>query len=447
MASSRTRQSMQSWELFPLYLSEGLWEKIQDTRVSSVSVLEALTKHLVALGLRAPSENTQAMVLSLLNLREPEERRRTDSASLRTAYLNVKGHLQSMLQRSKAAASAPPNGVSLISLPADPMDTSVAFREVAFGRDEIVPPALSIDTLQEICRTVPLRSTNASAKTSVMPPETANPLGVSAQFALGVQIASQFLMGNMQGVMPGQQVPISILPPRPRPLDNLLQRADREAQEEAVAGARQPEQRGALALQDAPRPLPPSDSPPDVAASASSGNQGSAALPAPSEQREENREEPTPPNQVLGPLSRQDSLKGEQPVKVSLQESLARLHEARQPASTEKPAKGMKRPVSKQAVSKSIKKKPAAADSLAPKAKPKSKKKAAPKSLGKGKTKAVKDASTGKTKAEKLQEKLKVLDNMGVSKKLRSTWAKGCARCRNAPYCTLSCWKNRGFTP
>ena len=81
--------SHKEWELFPLYLSDGLWEKYRDTRLSSVSVLASLTQHLVVLGLRSPSENTQAIVLSFWIRTEPEEKGKKDAPCLSWLYMYI----------------------------------------------------------------------------------------------------------------------------------------------------------------------------------------------------------------------------------------------------------------------------------------------------------------------------------------------------------------------
>jgi hypothetical protein len=47
--------------------------------------------------------------------------------------------------------------------------------------------------------------------------------------------------------------------------------------------------------------------------------------------------------------------------------------------------------------------------------------------------------------AEEKEEKRRLLFKR-VPKPLQNEYAKGCSKCRGRPYCTLSCWFERGYT-
>ena len=60
------RLQMQDWTPLVSYLSSDVWKNLQSKEISSLGAVEIVLKHLVAMGLRAPSEATQAMIVALL---------------------------------------------------------------------------------------------------------------------------------------------------------------------------------------------------------------------------------------------------------------------------------------------------------------------------------------------------------------------------------------------
>ena len=66
---------MQSWELFPAYIPDGVWASFQKSELNMMAALELILTTLVKMGMRTPSEPTQAMLVSLLILRKGPERR------------------------------------------------------------------------------------------------------------------------------------------------------------------------------------------------------------------------------------------------------------------------------------------------------------------------------------------------------------------------------------
>ena len=84
-----------------MYLPTWIWKRIMDPEVHSMTVLDHITTHLCQMGLKTPSELTQAVFVAVLTLREPKQRQSVDSQSLRTMYLNTKSQLQSKLAKLK----------------------------------------------------------------------------------------------------------------------------------------------------------------------------------------------------------------------------------------------------------------------------------------------------------------------------------------------------------
>ena len=74
--SNGRRQAMQNWELFPLYVPASEWEAFRNAG-NTVAALDGLLGFLLKLGLRTPSEPTQAILTALLILRDDPTKVRT----------------------------------------------------------------------------------------------------------------------------------------------------------------------------------------------------------------------------------------------------------------------------------------------------------------------------------------------------------------------------------
>lgn len=87
-AGVRGRQPMQHWELFPMYIPQKTWDSfVRRTDYNMVTALDLLLNVLLSMGLRTPSEQTQAMLVALLVIREGNDRRvelQGDSSQLRS---------------------------------------------------------------------------------------------------------------------------------------------------------------------------------------------------------------------------------------------------------------------------------------------------------------------------------------------------------------------------
>lgn len=242
---------MQCWENLPCFLSQHLWQRLDDSSVNSTAALEELVKHAFKMGLRCPSELTQALFTAMVVLKQPEEKQRALQAGgpdLRSLFLNVKGRVHSLLSRMRGASLHPlPDDEYLSSLPADPAQASEALRRVAFPPDgQPVPSKWCLVDLQPLASKVPLRSTNKSASSN---------MGLESSCQTQMMAAQAMMMWNaamhMAAGAQRKEVPVTLLPPRPTPLENLLSRAG--------SNTSLPES-APLALEDVHRPPPIADS-------------------------------------------------------------------------------------------------------------------------------------------------------------------------------------------
>ena len=95
------RTPMQEWSSAPAYFPESLWEKIQRRDVSNLGALDGMIDFLVGMGLRAPSEQSQAMIAAIILMKDKGPTTTVDTTSSRTIYLNVKNQLRARIERAR----------------------------------------------------------------------------------------------------------------------------------------------------------------------------------------------------------------------------------------------------------------------------------------------------------------------------------------------------------
>ena len=114
-AAEPARAQMQEWGRFPMFLTEELWRSLLSAE-KQLRKIEQISQHLVALGLRHPSERTFATVAALIAITGNEQM--DDDAVGQTALLStVKSVLRVHLIRAKQMAT-PLLGGYLTELPA-----------------------------------------------------------------------------------------------------------------------------------------------------------------------------------------------------------------------------------------------------------------------------------------------------------------------------------------
>ena len=162
------RKSMQDYSMFALYLPGGLWQRLQSTE-DNLSVLDAITQYLgTSLGMRCPSEVTQATLASLLVARQSPEHQPQlmTSSNLRALYLTVKSRVSSTMTKMKKDPM-PKDCPYLQMLPSTPADLPEAYKALGL---EFLVPAIPMQDILKIARHIPMRSTNNAAKTPAFSP-------------------------------------------------------------------------------------------------------------------------------------------------------------------------------------------------------------------------------------------------------------------------------------
>ena len=198
------RKSMQDFSMFALYLPGCLWQRVQSSE-ENLSVLDAITQYLgTSLGMRCPSETTQATLASLLVARQsPEHRPQLMAASsLRALYLTVKSRVGSAMTKMKKDPM-PKDCPYIQMLPSNPADLPEAYKALGL---EFLVPAIPMQEILTIARNIPMRSTNTAAKTpavAAMDPMQQLQLLFGGMMALGQQVAAA---ANQQNALQLQMV-------------------------------------------------------------------------------------------------------------------------------------------------------------------------------------------------------------------------------------------------
>ena len=195
-----TRVILQQWKFFPEFLKEGHWLRLTNPGLQSQALtvhLKLLMEHLYKLGLRAPSEDTFAMITTLLLL--TDQGRFSDSISLRSAYLSCKSQARHWLQILKHQKTQP-NHPRLQELPKSAADLDPERLKDVFGEGcgaAPLPDQLTMETLLHLCSLVPQRSSRLTTQLQI--PRSVAVRGHSAvarQFAAGVP-ALELLHGGL----------------------------------------------------------------------------------------------------------------------------------------------------------------------------------------------------------------------------------------------------------
>lgn len=220
------RLAMQSWDMAPAYFSDEVWERLMDGNVNSVAALEACVTHSYKVGLRAPSEATQAMFTALMVFRESDEKRRqlqASSSDLRMLFLNIKSRVHGIISKMRSAGLYPlPNQEYVTQLPSNPSQASDAVRQVAFPPlgEAVVQPRWNLVSLQQLASQVPMRSTNRSAT-----PQFATRYGDHHPDIMTQAMMAMAHAAMSMGQIRRPEASVTILPRSPSPLEDLLSRA------------------------------------------------------------------------------------------------------------------------------------------------------------------------------------------------------------------------------
>ena len=420
-AAATVRQEMQNWVSFPNFLLPDHWVCWQSNE-RQLHKLETVVNHLIRMGLRHPSERTQATLAAIVSHVGPNamDPFAAPDVPRQTALLStVKAVCKTQLLRLRNVGLPMPGGY-IIELPASVQDLPLALRNEMFPGGG-VPPPMDVNPIWQVAQAWAVRSTHrprTMGQSNLMGAASASDAAsIAAQAALSTVLALAPHVagahGSVSDAVPGLQIfggvnrATSAAASGSRTeFGALLDRASAGNADSAT-----PTVTPALALEDRPHAAVESvvgaqqtvDQPPDAAV------QSTPAL--------------------------QTEVADAQP---DLEMNLAALADAHYncslpalPASPGKHGEKMRRPA---AAAKKMRR-PAAAPHAAPSTKLK-RPAAAVKSLACGRTVAIKKRPATAASTTKSVTR-------SQAKRLRPD---GCGKCRYQCGCTPSCWRKDGIT-
>ena len=460
---SARRLSMQDWQRFPYLLRRTQWQRLNSAE-QQIKKIEMVVDHLVACGLRCPTERTQATICALITHMAPEEDvRRIEEDPIRaTALLStVKGLMKQKVLRAKQLGTPLLGQVYLTELPATVGELPSTFQHDMFHRDVAYEPPIDLNPVWLSASNWVCRSTNQRLRQDVPLASLGQQAFVQQSAIVASTVMAMAACGHMQATstgLPGLQIFANAqreARPQSSELRQLMDRAEQSAEPAAARGSALK----ACAPESAKPPLAIEDGSVAATKKENAGSSKDAASKDAASAHEEQAEK-VPSNEIVAATS---PLSGE--LEKSM-EALARAHYEKelpdtssvQQAQDRSAAKGrgMKRPAATQAMRKPaarnasgqdgsrLKKKPASKQNAI--AKPQkdqgSKKKLLAAEAGKGKQKERKKFVAAKSLAEKsLAVSLRRISHKVAAKK----FPHGCSRCRQTVGCSRSCWKRRHF--
>ena len=156
------RAVLQQWTYFPEFLKDSLWLRLTNPGLQSQALtvhLKLLVEHLYKLGLRAPNEETFAMLTTVLLL--TDQGRFTDMVGLRSAYLSTKSQARQWLDVLKKQKEQP-HCSRLQDLPKAPSDLYPERLRRVFGEGALPASLVNMETLLHLCSLVPQRPSRLS---------------------------------------------------------------------------------------------------------------------------------------------------------------------------------------------------------------------------------------------------------------------------------------------
>lgn len=439
--SKPARMQMQDWCSFPVYFSASDWKAIDDAP-SSLAALDTMLAKLVALGLRAPSEPTQAMIAAtgILCDRSISKPQQLGEHKLRSFFLNVKSQVRLCMSKAKSCKKDLPGGEFLLSLPPNPNDAPEAVQKVAFDGEAMQPPPHSLMDISNLARQIKMRHVKGVPETSCVNPDST----FWSSFQSLLMVAQHLVKPTHE------ECNLTMLGGRPqKALETLLQRSEN-----------QPKPAPPLALEDRRQPSPaclalpaPPTEPRKVDPETAFAQPVSQPLPSLQPAESQGHLEKPAMNQIaqhaMGPVSEgqvdkpAETLTGAQKNennRVSLSQSLEKLQIARikvkEGSKTMEAPRSplvLRKPAASRITTSQVRRKPAAAET---KSKSILKKKPA--------TSSVK-VDDKKTMSSNERNRLRDAILASLDLKTKRKYKDGCAKCRKRPLCTLSCWQARGY--
>lgn len=221
-----SRLPMQQFQNFPIYLTDSDWNAVLSESTNVQHKCDVVMTRLHALGLRAPSEDTLAMLTVVLLLRDSQ--RLSDGVQLRSSYLTVKQMVKTFLKGQKEVRRDE-NHDFVEKLPPDPaalpqLNSLYTAGEKPGG----LPHGVDMEHLLRLMSLVPQRSTSRSISMQI-PKATSHSLMDNSVVAAQQMAAQMFMasMGNMAafhgynlhpGFQPSGNASSSVLRPLPPPV-------------------------------------------------------------------------------------------------------------------------------------------------------------------------------------------------------------------------------------
>lgn len=150
--SSAWRRKMQDWTLLTLFLTEMQWNSLLDPKVNSLTIIGELTNHLCEMGLRTPSEPAMAMMAALVLYRDPErDVVKASEERLHAYYLTMKGTIQTKKEKYR---KVPTPTEFIQSLPASSVDLPQQLSQ----KYTFVPPRFPFPDVMALARQIRCRT-------------------------------------------------------------------------------------------------------------------------------------------------------------------------------------------------------------------------------------------------------------------------------------------------
>lgn len=245
-----TRAAMQDWKSFPVFLQEKHWQTLQSDEVRQLKKVETLSRYLVDLGLRHPSERTMttlAALVSHLGGQHSDE----DVPKLQALLATVKSVLKTHVTRAKQVG-LPGFSNYLVTLPSTVAELPGPMITHFFPTGAFTPP-VDLNPIWASAALWLCRSTNRQVNLVRQLTGGGGQLtdGVSSVAAVAQQAALQTVAAfaaMSSGVGQGVALPgIEILPAghqaiarakqqaRPSPLVALMDRVEAQGTEQGAA--------------------------------------------------------------------------------------------------------------------------------------------------------------------------------------------------------------------
>ena len=213
-AAATVRQEMQNWVSFPNFLLPDHWVCWQSNE-RQLHKLETVVNHLIRMGLRHPSERTQATLAAIVSHVGPNamDPFAAPDVPRQTALLStVKAVCKTQLLRLRNVGLPMPGGY-IIELPASVQDLPLALRNEMFPGGG-VPPPMDLNPIWQVAQAWAVRSTHRSrtmGQSNLMGAASASDAAsIAAQAALSTVLALAPHVAGARGsssdAVPGLQI-------------------------------------------------------------------------------------------------------------------------------------------------------------------------------------------------------------------------------------------------